>query len=407
MGFGQKTDYATGRVLDLDKSYKNIIKPAAEAAGVECVRADEIVHSGTIDVPMYERLLTADVVVADVSTSNCNAFYELGVRHALKPYTTITIAEEKIVFPFDISHISVRKYRHLGEDIGFDETMRMRNELENAIRIIAAKPVNDSPVYEFLKDLNPPMRTVAEKMTMAEAVTGDQSTVSALMAEADNSLKGGDFVEAISLLKLARKKTGSDAFVTQKLALATYKSKLPDPLTALENAKNILSELHPGNSTDPETLGLWGAIHKRKWELTGDPANLDIAIHSYGKGFYLKNDYYNGINLAFLLNRRAERSGVADAIADFVLAQRIRRQVLAICQDLLDSRRTLPDEYWLRATMAEAWLGVGERDKSREALDAAFQMKSPPADWMKASTRDQLESLGKLLENSPLGQIKA
>ena len=64
MGFGVKTDFATGRKLDLDKSYKNMIKPVVEAKGLECVRADEIRHSGSIDVPMYEQLLNADVVVA-------------------------------------------------------------------------------------------------------------------------------------------------------------------------------------------------------------------------------------------------------------------------------------------------------------------------------------------------------
>ena len=37
---------------------------------------------------------------ADVSTANCNAFYELGVRHALRPATTIIIAEDKFKFPF-------------------------------------------------------------------------------------------------------------------------------------------------------------------------------------------------------------------------------------------------------------------------------------------------------------------
>ena len=52
MGFGKKTDYPTGRVLDLDKSYKYIIKPASEAAGYQCIRADEIQHSGNINVPM-------------------------------------------------------------------------------------------------------------------------------------------------------------------------------------------------------------------------------------------------------------------------------------------------------------------------------------------------------------------
>ena len=115
MGFGKKTDYTKPKTFDLDKTYKGIIKPAAEKAGLECVRADEIVHAGNINVPMYEQLLKADVVVADVSTYNCNAFYELGVRHALRPYTTIVISEDGLTFPFDVGQIAIRKYHHLGE----------------------------------------------------------------------------------------------------------------------------------------------------------------------------------------------------------------------------------------------------------------------------------------------------
>src|SRR6266446_1838072 len=76
MGFGKKTDFESGRTYDLDKAYQNMIKPAVEAAGLACVRADEIVHSGLIDVPMYAQLLNADVVVADLSTSNKNAFMD-------------------------------------------------------------------------------------------------------------------------------------------------------------------------------------------------------------------------------------------------------------------------------------------------------------------------------------------
>ncbi len=111
MGFGKKTDFETGRVLDLDQSYLSLIKPAVEAARLKCIRADEIVHSGLIDVPMYEQLLKADVVVADISTSNRNALYELGVRHALRPYTTVIIAEELMMKSptFDLSHIVIRQ----------------------------------------------------------------------------------------------------------------------------------------------------------------------------------------------------------------------------------------------------------------------------------------------------------
>jgi hypothetical protein len=128
-----------------------------EAAGLKCIRADEIVHAGIIDVPMYEQLLNADIVIADVSTMNPNAFYELGVRHALRPFTTIIVAESELKFPFDVGHSVIRQYKHLGEDIGVTEARRFEKELTNAIRQILAAPQDDSPVYTFLR-LTPPSR---------------------------------------------------------------------------------------------------------------------------------------------------------------------------------------------------------------------------------------------------------
>src|ERR1044072_3305295 len=140
MGFGKKTDFETGRTLDLDKSYRNIIKPAVKAAGLECIRADEIPHSGIIDVPMYEQLLGADVVIADLSTSNKNAFYELGVRHALRPTTTIVICEDGIKTPpFDANHVLTRMYHHMGDGIDYEEVMRFSNLLPAAIKEISNK----------------------------------------------------------------------------------------------------------------------------------------------------------------------------------------------------------------------------------------------------------------------------
>src|SRR5262245_3878138 len=99
MGFGKKTDFASGRTLDLDKAYRGLIKPVVEGKGLKCVRADEIPHSGSIDMQMYQELLTADVVIADLSTANPNALYELGIRHALRPWTTIVISENKLTYP--------------------------------------------------------------------------------------------------------------------------------------------------------------------------------------------------------------------------------------------------------------------------------------------------------------------
>ena len=139
MGFGEKTDYRTSRVLDLDKTYKHIIKKAVQDAGLECVRADEIPHAGTIDMPMFEQLLQADLVIADLSTSNLNASYELGVRHALKPRTTIIIAEEQFASPFDTSHIATLRYRHDGKVLDIEEVERFRAVLAKAITDILAQ----------------------------------------------------------------------------------------------------------------------------------------------------------------------------------------------------------------------------------------------------------------------------
>lgn len=411
MGFGKKTDYPTGRVLDLDKSYRTIIRPAAIAAGLECKRADEIVHSGIIDVPMYQQLLMADVVVADLSTYNCNAFYELGVRHALRPYTTITIAEDKMVFPFDANHIAIRKYQHLGEGIDFEEVERMRAALKEAIEIIASKPVDDSPVYVFLKDLKPPVFTGAQAAAAnapapppaAGAAGAGANTVSVYMDMVNEAFEGSDFATAKAVLGKVRKMMPAEPYVLQKLALATYKSKLPTPMQALEEARDILVELKPDISTDTETLGLWGAIHKRMWDLSQDAKLLDAAIFAYEKGFHLKNDYYNGINLAYLLNLRASlATDKSEAITDFVLAQRTRRRVIAICESILAGKALPGEMYWILATLAEGWFGLGNRAKAQQYLDQAAALNPPPAAWMKESAAQQLARLETYLANSPL-----
>ena len=147
-----------------------------------------------------------------------------------------------------------------------------------------------------------------------------------------------DFITAKSLLTVVRSMMPNEVFVIQKLALATYKSKLPTAVDALNEACEILEGLGPATSTDTETLGLYGAVHKRLWDVTQDPPHLDKAIWAHEKGFYVKNDYYNGINLAFLLNVRAALKAdtdPAEAIADFILAQRTRRRVLVVCERLL------------------------------------------------------------------------
>ncbi len=55
---------------------------------------------------MYEMLLPADLVVADISVGNVNAVCELGVGHALRPHTIMLMQEQGAAFHFDLSHVS-------------------------------------------------------------------------------------------------------------------------------------------------------------------------------------------------------------------------------------------------------------------------------------------------------------
>lgn len=425
-GFGEKTDFTTGKKFNLDNSYQ-VIKEAVQGAGLECIRADEIVHSGIIDAPMYQEILHADLVIADLSTYNVNAAYELGVRHALRPFATIIVAEDGMKYPFDFGHIAIRKYKHLGDDIGAGEARRFTKELKDAIAVIIQAQQTDSPVYTYLTDLQAPnerknkMTETAASIDASNVIISSlqdpesaeaqpQQSAKLLLEQATAAKDQNDFVLAASLLQVLRQMRPHDEYIVQQLALATYKSKQPDAKTALEQARALLVELGPESTNDPETLGLWGAVHKRLWDISRDRKDLDESIAGYERGFYLKQDYYNGINLAFLLNVRAqvgEAAGEnAEAVADFVVARRVRGEVLRFCQESFDAGTKSGDEkYWVLATAWEAAVGLEDGTSADEWERRAKAVN--PQGWMLESTASQLEKLKALLAASPLKHIQA
>jgi tetratricopeptide repeat protein len=426
MPFGDKVDFETGRKLNMDATYRSMIKPAVEEAGFECVRADEIVHSGNINVPVYKELLEADMVISDLSTSNPTVFYELGVRHALRPYTTIIISEEQFRIPFDISSIAILKYKHLGDDIGYSEARRFTAALKDVITAASEQTPReyDSPVYRFINGLTPPQideaaQGAASVATQAASGPSDSElahteTYGALMQQAKEAQKRSDFIMAKTLLSTVRATTRDknpdrpeDPYLIQQLVLATYKSKMPDARSALEEARALLLTLDPATSNNTETLGLWGTVHKRLWDETHKREHLDEAVRGYKRGFYLRNDHYNGINLAYMLNVRASAAtnGRAEAIADFVQARRIRSEVLAICDKVLAAGNMSPDgRFWVLATMAEALLGLGNDEGAQFRLQEAFS--SATAEWMTETVNEQMGKLRALLADSPLKYLR-
>lgn len=405
MGYGVRTDLATGRELNLDKTYKNLIKPAAEEAGLECIRADEIKHSGVIDVPMYNELISADVVIADLSTSNPNAFYELGVRHALRPKTTIAIAESELKFPFDVSHTVIRQYEHLGKDIGVDEACRFKKELVDAIHSVLATDEVDSPVYTYLKDLQPPFLEEKSGNSLVDRGT-QKEMLGSIIESATKLLDNNEFITAKSLFQHANSIDQNNEYIIQKLALATYKSKYPNHLDALYEALEILKPLNIDVTTDPETLGLAGAINKRLWEELGKVEYLNKSISYYEKGFYIRNDYYNGINLAYLYNVRANnemnKGNKYDAITDTILANRIREKVVNICKPLYLHKNfgDRSDKYWVMATLEEAFFGLGNKEKYSEISEISKSFSRD--NWERETTEKQIYKLEELLKNSPI-----
>src|SRR3954471_3012686 len=115
MPFGQKPD-ATGGLVDFDAVYRELIQPAIDDAGLQPIRADEEMTGGIIHKPMFERLVLCEYAVADLTTANANVFYELGVRHAVRPWSTILLfAAGGTQLPFDVQPLRAIPYQ-LGPD---------------------------------------------------------------------------------------------------------------------------------------------------------------------------------------------------------------------------------------------------------------------------------------------------
>jgi tetratricopeptide (TPR) repeat protein len=199
------------------------------------------------------------------------------------------------------------------------------------------------------------------------------------------------------LMEGMEKGTGNgalDPYILQQLALATYKSDGSE--AGLRRAHAVLQKLHPETSKDPETLGIWGAIHKRLWARTQDRAMLDEAVQAYETAFSVRNDHYSGTNYAYILDVRASVTEGDDAVADRVTAKRVRQRVIAECQEQLKEPELKPAErYWAEASMAEAFFGIGETEKSRSILAEAETIA--PEQWMVQSTTEEMQKLAKVL----------
>lgn len=151
--------FGTRRGINFDEIEERLVGKALDNIGTEGRTTGEILESGNIRIEMFQQLLVADLVVADITLNNPNVFYELGIRQALQEKRTFliraklprpqTIEEAKeMEVPFDL-----KTDRYLEYDPANPEGALSR--LTEALRLTAASPRQDSPVFLSLPNLQP------------------------------------------------------------------------------------------------------------------------------------------------------------------------------------------------------------------------------------------------------------
>jgi predicted acylesterase/phospholipase RssA len=158
--------------------------------------------------------------------------------------------------------------------------------------------------------------------------------------------------------------------IHQELALCTYKDAELPADERLDRALAVLREVEDTSETkNQETLGLMGAIYKRKWEIDNQKPQLERALLYYLRGYRegVVNDRgYTGINAAFVLDLLAheEEAEAKKANLSSETAIKRRAEARAIREDIVKQVAPLADQpennaWWFYSTIAEAHFGLG------------------------------------------------
>jgi tetratricopeptide (TPR) repeat protein len=385
MPFGRKTD-AAGRVTNFDSVFKNIIAPAVEQAGLEPIRADEEKIGGTIHKPMFERLMLCHYAVADITGANPNVFYELGIRHALRPSSTAIVFLEGTVIPFDIALVRGISYKTDGAGEPFDTG--------SAIAAIAAhltaarhEPHDDSPIFQLV-DVLPHWQidhaktdifreqidySKRYKNRIAEAVRIGAEAVKEIAAEP--ALKNLNEVETGIIVDLYLSLRDVKAYA----AMIDLYDRMPPPLQRakmmreqlgfalnrverFEEAEKVLKEVIAEFGPSSETNGLLGRSYKDRWTKAKDAGRVEArgllrrAIDTYLEGFETDwRDAYPGVN-ALTLMEQQDKPDPRKARILPVVTYSVTRKVAKSA------------DYWDYATLLELAVLGDDRDAADENL---------------------------------------
>ena len=190
----------------------------------------------------------------------------------------------------------------------------------------------------------------------------------------------------------------------EQQAVSTYKDPDRPADSRFDEALRILTQdgVDLDNIRDQETLGIAGAIYKRRWEWGGMRADLERSL-----GFYIRGetegpagDYgYTGINAAFVLDLLAHLEDQERPSRPSEAAKRRREQALEIRTKLVAALPDLPqspddawllDKFWYWATLGEASFGLLDDGQATKWLARAAEVRGGVSDWERESTVRQL-----------------
>ncbi len=329
MPFGIKKDIG-GKEIDFDSVYNDLIKPAIENAGLQPIRADEEVAGGIIHKPMYERLILCEYAVADLTTANANVYYELGVRHAVRPHSTVLIFAEDTRLPFDVGPLRGMPYSldASGSPSNCPKDIQVVTDLLKEAR----KPNTDSPVFQLVDgmteqtidrektDVFRKQVQYSEKMKekLAEARNKDVKAINNVKAELE-SISDAElgvvidlllsfravkaWKEMIKLVEEMSEPLANTVMVQEQYALALNRDGQGG------KAERVLLKLIEKRGPSSETYGILGRVYKDRWmeaikagEKIKAQGHLGKAIDAYLNGFETDwRDAYPGINVLTLM----------------------------------------------------------------------------------------------------------
>jgi hypothetical protein len=129
-----------------DEIYNLFIAEALSEAGYAVSRADDLTTHQNIIKDIVNGVASSDLIVADLTSSNPNVYYELGLAHALGR-RVILLTQQITELPFDL-----RSYRVIPYDTHFAQITRAKHDLVKLAKGALAGTVPfGSPVSDFLQ----------------------------------------------------------------------------------------------------------------------------------------------------------------------------------------------------------------------------------------------------------------